>query len=165
MEKVEERGTEEAQGPVLDLEMTEALDSPDKEPERDEDHLETKGELERLRQPNMEAERLQEETEADRLKRKRTEQEGRKLMEESIEKVLKGPASERAGDKTFNVQGTRTREGARFTGVDRSIAGRANAVWGGQRFTPQSSGVARKAPTATQMPPELSPKTSPGPSL
>jgi hypothetical protein len=56
--------------------MTEALDSPKKRPESEEE----------------------------RLKRERTEAEGRKLMQESIEEVLKGPVSERAGEPTLNVQ-------------------------------------------------------------
>jgi hypothetical protein len=51
MEEVEERGTEEVQGPVLDLEMTEALDSLDKEPEREEDQLKKERESDRLMQP------------------------------------------------------------------------------------------------------------------
>jgi hypothetical protein len=82
MEEVEEGETEKAPELVLDLEMTDVQDPLDEQRER---------------------EPLKKETEIERAKRKRTEQEGRKVVQESVEKVLKGTASARAENETLKV--------------------------------------------------------------
>jgi hypothetical protein len=99
--------------------------------------------------------------------RKRTEEEGRKLMKESIEKVLKGPASERAGDKTLNVQEgqepKKERDSQELT--DLLLRGVQTQCGEVKDLLHKAVESRVKAPTATKMPSELGPKTSPGPSV
>jgi hypothetical protein len=72
MEKVEEKEIGEAQGPVLDLEMTDALDPPDEQHEREGEQFKGRQEV-GFKKQRAEMEQLKEETEAEPLKRKQTE--------------------------------------------------------------------------------------------
>jgi hypothetical protein len=101
-----ERRIEEEHESARDLKMTAhaTLDLPAEQHKRETERL--KGEQEAgFKEQRTETEQLNKETEAERLKREQTDQEGRKMVQESVEKVLKGPASERAGrDNTLNIR-------------------------------------------------------------
>jgi hypothetical protein len=106
MEEVEEGKTEKAPEPVglqpSDLEMTDVQDPSDEQPERRTEQLKAKPAAE-VKESCPEMEPLKEKTEAERLKREQTAHEGRKMVRESVERVLKGPAFARAESRTLNV--------------------------------------------------------------
>jgi hypothetical protein len=102
-EEVKEKRIEEVGEPAPDLEMMDALDPLEGQQEGEREQL--RGEQEEgLKQQCTGTEPLKEESEEDRLKRQRTKPEGRKLMQESIVKVLKGAVPERTDEEMLNVQ-------------------------------------------------------------
>jgi hypothetical protein len=161
MGEVEERETEEAQEPVLDLEMTDVQDPSDEQPERGTEQLKGRQEV-GVKEQRPETETSKGETEAERLKWERTEQEGRKMVQESVEKVLKGPASARAKSKTLNVQEgqkpEKESESQELTDLLKGVRAQCGEV---KDLLHQAVGSRGKTPTATQRPQE----PGPGPSV
>jgi hypothetical protein len=101
--EVKRKGVEEELESAHDLEMTDVMDLPTEQPMEEMEPL--KGEKEvGLEKPRAEKKNLKGETEAERLKREKTEQEGRKMVQESVEKVLKTTVSEHAKGEPLNVQ-------------------------------------------------------------
>jgi hypothetical protein len=88
---------------------------------------------------------LKEETEAERLKREQTAQEGRKMVRESVERVLKGPALARAESRTLNAQeGQEPEKEPESQELTEQLKGVCAQVWRTQGLTPPSRGVVRK---------------------
>jgi hypothetical protein len=165
MEEVEERETEEAQEPALDLEMMDVQDPSDEQPEKGTEQVKGRQEV-GVKEQRPETEQLKEETGAERLKRKQTEQEGKKMVQESVEKVLKKPASARAGSKTLNVQEgqepKKEPESQELTDLLKGVRAQCGEV---KDLLHQAVGSGGRAPTATQPPSEFDPKASPRPSV
>jgi hypothetical protein len=165
MEEVEERETEEAQEPVLDLEMTDVQDPSDEQPEKGTKQVKGRQEV-GVKEQRPETEQLKEGTGAEHLKREQTEHEGKKMVQESVEKVLKRPASARAGSKTLNAQERqepeKEPESQELTDLLKGVQAQCGEV---KDFLHQAVGSGGRAPTATQPPSEFNPKASPGPSV
>jgi hypothetical protein len=161
MEEVEEGETEKAPKPVLDLEMTDVQDPSDEQPERGTEQPKVKQEVGvKEQRPKMEP--LKEETEAERLKREHTEQERRKMVQESVEKVLKGPASARAESKTLNVQeGQEPEKEPESQELTEQLKGVRAQCGELKDLLHQAVGSRGKTSTATQRPQKL----GPGPSI
>jgi hypothetical protein len=159
MEEVEQ--TEEAQEPVLDLEMTDVQDPSDEQPERGTEQLKGRQEV-GVKEQRPDTEPLKEETEAERLKREQTEQEGRKMVQESVQKVLTEPASARAASKTLNVQEgqepEKEPESQELTEQLKEVRAQCGEL---KDLLHQAVGSRGKTPTATQRPQ----KPDHGPSL
>jgi hypothetical protein len=100
---VEERETEKALDPKVDQEMTDVQGPFHEQSERGAEQLKERQEDGgKERTPKTESSKG--ETEAQRFKRDQTEQEGRKMVQESVKKGLKRTALERAKSHTLNEQ-------------------------------------------------------------
>jgi hypothetical protein len=163
-DEVKERRIEEEHESAPDLEMTDALDPPVEQPEREKEQLKGEQEAE-FKEQRTETEHLNKETEAERSKRERTEQEGRKMVQESGEKVFKGPASERAGDNTLNIQEGQEPEkepaSQELADLLQGVRTQCGEVKDALHKCVKSGG---RVPTATEAPPEFK-ESSPKPSL
>jgi hypothetical protein len=145
---------------VLDLEMTDVQDPSNEQPEKGTEHLKGRQEV-GVQEHRPETEQLKEESVAQRLTREQTEQEGRKMVQESVEKVLKRPASARAESKTLNVQEgqepEKEPESQELTDLLKGVRAQYGEV---KDLLHQAVGSRGKAPTATQRPQEPGPEPS-----
>jgi hypothetical protein len=165
MEEVEEGETEKAPEPAglqsSDLEMTDVQDPSDEQLKRRTEQLKAKPAAE-VKEPRPEMEPLKEETEAERLNREQTAQEGRKMVRESVERVLKGPAFARAESRTLNVQeGQEPEKEPESQELTEQLKGVRAQCGELKDLLHQAVGSCGKTSTATQPPQNL----GPGPSV